>query len=202
VYRLQAGGCDGLRKGRGTSEEVTEVAELDDVHATVAHLLDGLGLELVDLEMSRGLVRVTVDRPGGVDLDGLADANKAISRALDDLDPLPGHYSLEVSSPGVERRLRTAAQFERAIGEVVNVRTQPGADGPRRVVGHLLSADADGFVVAGDDLADGSVRVRYEDVQRAHTVFEWGGAPKPGKGAGTKAAGAPRHETTGRVATP
>ncbi len=87
---------------------------------------------------------MTVDRPGGVDLDALAEANRAVSRALDELDPFPGRYTLEVSSPGLERRLRTPAHFARAVGETVTVRTLPGTAAVRRVRGVLAAADDDG----------------------------------------------------------
>ncbi len=79
-----------------------------------------------------GVLAVTVDRAGGVDLDALTTANRAVSRALDELDPIPGRYSLEVSSPGLERPLRTPAHFARAIGETITVKTRPQVPGERR----------------------------------------------------------------------
>jgi ribosome maturation factor RimP len=154
------------------------------------HLVDALspvlasrGLDLVDVVVSGSQVQVTVDRPGGVDLDALADANRELSRALDALDPFPGSYTLEVSSPGLERRLRTPAHFERAVGETVTVRTLPEAALERRVRGVLRGADQTGFVVEGQDVPGGSMRISYDQVERARTVFEWGGrGEKPGGG--------------------
>ena len=58
------------------------------------------------MELRSGVLLVTVDRAGGVDLDALTDANRTVSALLDELDPIPGRYTLEVSSPGVERALR------------------------------------------------------------------------------------------------
>src|SRR5579862_8658504 len=89
-------------------------------------LVGALGLELFDVEVGPGLVRLTVDREGGVDLDTLSAVNRTVSAALDGLDPMPGRYSLEVSSPGVERRLRTPGHFAGALGETVSVRLHPG----------------------------------------------------------------------------
>ena len=106
------------------------------------------GLELVDVERRASVLLVTVDRAGGVDLDALTAANRAVSRALDELDPIPGRYSLEVSSPGVERRLRTPAHFARAVGEMVAVKTRPQVPGERRLRGRLVAADDEGFEVA------------------------------------------------------
>jgi ribosome maturation factor RimP len=122
-----------------------------------------------------------------VDLDALANANRELSRALDELDPFPGAYTLEVSSPGLERRLRTAAHFGRAIGETVTIRTLPGtaSDAARRVRGVLCAADDAGCTLEGPEVPDGSMRITYDQIERARTVFEWGSdrAAKPGKGA-------------------
>lgn len=179
----------------------------DELHDVLSSLLAAHGLDLVDLEIGPGLVRVTVDRPGGIDLDGLASANRAVSAALDELDPMPGRYTLEVSSPGVERRLRTPEQFARAVGETVSVRTVADSGGPRRVQGRLASADATGFSLEGPELAGGSRRLSYDEVERARTVFEWGAAPsasrRPAKRrAGAAAAGPATKDATGRVTTP
>ncbi|HZD65206.1 MAG TPA: hypothetical protein VE152_03830, partial [Acidimicrobiales bacterium] len=95
-------------------------------------------LELFDLEVGAGLVRVLVDRPGGVDLDTLSLANRSISAALDQDDPLPGRYTLEVSSPGLERPLRTPAHFARFQGETVKVKTRSDGPGGRHCQGTLV----------------------------------------------------------------
>lgn len=158
---------------------------MDDLTDALSPVLADLGLDLVDVETTAGVIRVTIDRDGGIDLDALAAANKAVSAELDQLDPMPGRYTLEVSSPGVERRLRTPDHFARAVGETVTVRTQPGATDVRRLQGVLTSADGDGLVL---ETGDGPVRIAYEQVERARTVFEWG--PKPAPGKGPKSAGA------------
>jgi ribosome maturation factor RimP len=144
-------------------------------------LLAGIGLELFDVEVRSREVLVFVDRAGGVDLDDLARANRLVSGVLDELDPIEGRYTLEVSSPGLERRLRTPAHFAGALGQTVTVRTIPGAP-VRRVSGRLATSDDQGFVIEGPDVPDGSLRLGYDQVERARTVFEWGtpaGAPRP-----------------------
>ena len=88
-----------------------------------------VGLELVDVELRSGVLLVTVDRDGGVDLGALTDANRVVSSVLDELDPVPGRYTLEVSSPGVERTLRRSAHFVRAVGETVTVKTLSSGSG-------------------------------------------------------------------------
>ena len=152
------------------------MATTDTVRALVVPLLDSRGVELYDVELTGGTLRVLVDREGGVDLDALGELSTSISGALDASDPLPGGYTLEVSSPGLERPLRTPEHFATVIGRRVSVKTRPGTEGDRRFDGELLAADENGFVVAADG---GDRTVAYADVERARTVFEWGGAPKP-----------------------
>jgi ribosome maturation factor RimP len=149
----------------------------DTVRDVVAPILDERGVDLYDLELAGGTLRVLVDRDGGVDLDALGELTRSISAGLDAVDPLPGGYTLEVSSPGLERPLRTPDHFRAAVGTKVSVKTRPGTDGDRRLDGELVDADDDAATVA---TADGERRVAYVDVERARTVFEWGPPPKPG----------------------
>lgn len=144
----------------------------DRVRAVIEPSLATQGLEVVDVQHHAGVLRITVDRPGGVDLDALSVASRLVSDELDRHDMVPGRYLLEVSSPGVERSLRTPAHFARFVGTTVAVRTRPGTDGDRRVEGVLEAADDDGVTVAGRRLA-------YTDIERARTVFVWGLSPKP-----------------------
>jgi ribosome maturation factor RimP len=153
----------------------------DELQATVAPVVEGLGLELVELELRPGLLRVVVDRRGGVDLDLVSKATKELSSLLDSHDPMPGRrYTLEVSSPGLERPLRTPEQFARSVGEQVSVRTMPSAGLDRRIRGTLSVADADGVVITGDGLPEDGSRIAYSEIERARTVFEWGPALRRG----------------------
>ena len=160
----------------------------DRVRDLVAPICTDLGLEIYDVEHTSGRVRVTVDKAGGVDLEALAIATRLISRELDERDPVPGRYQLEVSSPGLERTLRTRTHFERAIGQTVSVRLLPEAGSVRRVAGVLVEADGDGVTIEADGQPSERVRVAYRDVERARTTFAWGGQPKPGQPKPGKAA--------------
>ena len=99
---------------------------LSRVRELVLPIASDLGLELYDIEQRGGTLRITLDTPAGSDsgvkLDDLSLASRLIGRELDHHDPVPGHYTLEVTSPGVERALRTAAHFRREIGKVVAIR--------------------------------------------------------------------------------
>lgn len=145
----------------------------------VAPAIEHLGLILHDVEHTGNSIRVLIDRDGGVDVDALTDATRTVSKLLDELDPVDGQYTLEVSSPGLERPLRTPAHFQRAIGTEVTVKTNPGVEGERRLAGVVDAADDDAVSIR---LPDGTVRsVAYADVERARTTFAWGPGPKPGK---------------------
>ena len=142
----------------------------------ITPLLVSVGLELYDLEVSSGTLRITVTRPGGVDLDALAATNSLLSAYLDEHDPMPGRYTLEVSSPGLERRLRTTTHFVGAIGEAVTLRISIPGTPAERVSGTLSAASDEGIEIATDA---GPRTARYEQIERARTVFSWGAAPKP-----------------------
>ena len=100
------------------------------VTETVSELLEpvvlSLGAELVDVEWSGSTLRLVVDAADGVTTDQLAKVNRMASPILDQHDPVPSRYTLEVSSPGVERNLTRPGHYERAIGEEVVVKMTPG----------------------------------------------------------------------------
>jgi ribosome maturation factor RimP len=155
----------------------------DRVRDVVAPLLSERDLDLYDIELAGPVLKVVVDRAAGLDLDMLADATRAVSRALDEADPIAGRYTLEVTSPGLERPLRTPQHFARAVGETVKVKVTAaaaGEAGERRLAGVLAVADGDGITIrTGDDPA-AERRLGYADIERARTVFEWGPTEKPG----------------------
>ncbi len=146
-----------------------------DVEALVRPVVESDGLELVEVflskEANRRVLRVTVDREGGVDLDTISSTAERISRRLDLEGYAPGPYSLEVSSPGLERPLREPAHFQRRVGERVKVKTVQPVDGARTHTGALVSADSEAIVIATEG---GELRVPYADLASARTVFEWG----------------------------
>ncbi len=141
-----------------------------------AHV-EAAGCELYDVTWAPGLLRVLIDREGGIDLTTLGTLSPVVSAALDAAvpDPLPGRYTLEVSSPGLERRLRAPGHYRRFVGTPVNVKLTAAAagDGDRRFRALLEAADDEGFTAGGR-------RLSYDDVDAVMTVFEWGPAPKPG----------------------
>src|SRR3546814_15533308 len=95
------------------------MAAADRVHEIIAPLVEAAGLDLYDLELAGGVLRVLVDREGGADIDAISKLTRATSRALDEHDPIAGSYTLEVSTPGLERQLRTPQHYAGAVGTTV-----------------------------------------------------------------------------------
>jgi ribosome maturation factor RimP len=157
---------------------VIDVATAERVQELVAPLFAGTSVELVDVVFTGGTLRITVDRPGGVDLDEISRLTRRVSAELDDHDAVPGRYTLEVSSPGLERPLRTPEHFRRAVGGQVSVKTRPGIEGDRRVAGALVDAGEATITVRPDDGSPERI-LRYEHIERARTIFEWGPADRP-----------------------
>ena len=123
-------------------------------------------VELVDLEVRGGpggTLTLFVDRPGGVDLELCG----AVSAALDDVR---ARYSLEVSSPGLNRRLRKPAHFAAALGREVAVKLAAPRDGRSNFRGVLVAADEDSVTL---DLGDGSATLPIPDIAKAHVVYNF-----------------------------
>lgn len=169
------------------------------VHELVEPAVAAEGLVLVEVCYTGSQLQVFVDGATGVDLDRLSALSTRLSRLLDQHDPVPGRYTLEVSSPGLERPLRTPDQFRRFVGSTVSVKTKPHVAGERRERGVLEAADDEGIVVlALDGPAHGEARrLAYDQIDRARTVFEWGPPPKPGKARANK----PPKKPAGKVRT-
>ncbi|MDH3680799.1 MAG: ribosome maturation factor RimP [Acidimicrobiia bacterium] len=160
------------------------------VYELLEPIVATLEVELVDVEFTGGTLRVTVDQHDGITTESLAKVNRLISPILDQHDPVPGRYTLEVSSPGLERPLKSAPQYERAVGEQVVVKLVPSVE-PRRVKGELIGLkvveggpaeiDLDVVEVDGVELDEPDRRrLALADIASARTVFEWGPSPKPG----------------------
>jgi ribosome maturation factor RimP len=121
--------------------------------------IEALGFDVVDIEYAQagrgGILRVFIDRRAqdssiGITVDDCANVSHAVSEVLETRDPIKGHYTLEVSSPGFDRILRTRAHFERFVGERIFVELKLPIEGRRRYVGELKSV-ADGTIVVEVD---------------------------------------------------
>jgi ribosome maturation factor RimP len=145
---------------------------------TLEHLLrpvvEGLGFELWELEYfprrGNALLRLYLDSPRGVTLDDCESVSRAVSEVLDAQDPLPDRYALEVSSPGLERPLRTPEQFARFVGENVYVELVAPIDGRRRLTGPLAAVSTTTIEVTVDGQRHA---VPIAAVRKAHLAPEF-----------------------------
>ena len=171
---------------------MSDASNLKRVRSLIEPIIADLKLDLYDLEFRGGMLRVTIDTPagspGGIDLEAIALATRLIGREFDHHDPVPGHYTLEVTSPGLERTLRTPAHYQREIGKTIAVRLRDTVNVGRRVQGVLIAADEKSATIRLDTPGTGGIEERtviFDQIDRARTVFVWGPAPKPGKPAAT-----------------
>jgi ribosome maturation factor RimP len=146
----------------------------DKLIALTEPLLGQLGYELVDLEYVPGrahaILRYFIDRPEGVGLDDCERVSHELSAWLDVEDPVPMAYTLEVSSPGLDRVLRTPAHFKRFVSERIWLELRVARDGRRRFTGILQALDAEGI----DLNVDGAiVKVPFADIGRARLAPLW-----------------------------
>ena len=127
------------------------------------------GVEIVTVEIvgakKAPTIRVFIDTPGGVGFDELASAQAWINAIMDELDPFPGAYSLEVSSPGIDRPLRTLEHFARFAGQTAVVKTSRPLDGCTSFAGAIVSAEGDEVVL---DVDGEHVAIPFDGIKRAH----------------------------------
>ena len=128
-----------------TADELTRLLEPS---------IERLGYELADLEVKLGgrdgVLRIFIDHPDGIGLDDCETVSLAVSALLDVEDPLPGHYNLEVSSPGLDRKLTKVEHFQRFKGEILKVSMRFPIDGRKRFRGTLVSSDDENIVMEVD----------------------------------------------------
>ncbi|WP_213423275.1 ribosome maturation factor RimP [Bhargavaea massiliensis] len=133
-----------------------------EVETLVAPILEEQDLELVDIEFVKEgrdwFLRVFIDTPGGgIDIEQCAAVSEQLSVRLDEADPIPQNYFLEVSSPGAERPLKKEQDMERAVGQYVHIRTYEPIDGRKEFEGYLLSY--------GDEGAEIEMKVKTRKVK-------------------------------------
>jgi len=183
---------DMAEEGKSLRERLIALAE---------PLLAGLGYELIDVEYaatrSEATLRVYIDWPSGVRPPELAEVpddgtrafdgigvedcervSRELSALLDVEDPIAVPYQLEVSSPGVDRILRTPAHYRRQVGQRAHVELAAPRAGRRRFTGELVRADEDGFELNVDGTA---VTIRYAEVGQTRLAPDWSKTARRGK---------------------
>ncbi|MBX3302510.1 MAG: ribosome maturation factor RimP [Nitrospira sp.] len=123
----------------------------DRLQEIVSPILWTLGLELIDVicvgQGPRSVVRVLINKPGGVTITDCEQAHKALGPALDVADPFPHAYTLEVSSPGLDRPFKRLQDYQRAIGKEVSLKLRRPLEGQWKITGRLMNVDEQAVVL-------------------------------------------------------
>jgi ribosome maturation factor RimP len=150
--------------------QVEKTIDKPGLLALLEPTLDHLGYELVDLDVHfgrRGLLRLFIDNEAGVTLADCEFVSGQIGAFLDVEDPLPGSYVLEVSSPGIDRRLRTAAHFQRFRSEEVKIELVRPREGRKRLKGKISGVGADTVAITVDGV---EWTIRLDEIGSARLV--------------------------------
>lgn len=146
------------------------MAIIDAISELLDPIVAELGVSVYDLEFNGGVLRVAIEKPEGVDLDALTEVNRRLSRAIDLHDPIPSKFNLEVTSPGLERKLRTEAHWASAVGDDVRVKLRSGAESERRFTATVVSTTGNSVKLK---TSDGETEVPFDDISSAKTIFDW-----------------------------
>lgn len=143
----------------------------EQVRRLVEPAIEGMGYELAELECrlghGRGLLRLFIDKDDGITLEDCEQVSRQVAALLDVEDPIPGDYNLEVSSPGLDRRLVKPAHFDRFAGCEVKVRLRRMIDQRRRLSGKLLARDGSNVLIQVDG---DTVSVQMDEIDVARLV--------------------------------
>jgi len=158
------------------------VLQVHPIASKVADLLEQhiekQGFELVAVEFHKGtrssLLQLLVDKPGGgIGLDDLEKLSPTLGDLLDVYDPVEGRYTLEVSSPGLNRPLRKLEHFESIRGQRVRIRTHHPIDGQKTFVGELIAVNHEGIEM-NDEARRATIAIAFNLMQKANLEYDFG----------------------------
>ena len=146
----------------------------ETVRALAEPLAEEIGCWIWDVEYvkegARRVLRITIDSEEGVDINQCEALHRAIDPLLDEADPIESNYLLEVSSPGLERRLSRVKHFQDNIGKTIDIRLYRALGGKKKMTVILKDADDEGIIIVdGDD----TTTIKYEDISKASLHFEF-----------------------------
>lgn len=131
-------------------------------------IIEAAGMELVEVELAgsrrRRILRIFIDKPGGVSVEDCAQISRQVSDILDMEDPIEGRYVLEVSSPGLDREVKSEADYQRYRGRMVRVITSTPIEGTNVYIGRLMGFDGQSLWV---DVGDKTIDIPLETISKA-----------------------------------
>ena len=143
-----------------------------ELEESIKLAVEGCGAELYDIvttkEHKKNVLRVYITSKGGVSLEKCTEVSRMISPLLDIHEPFSGEYNLEVSSPGIERKLKTLHHFKSSVGEKLKIKEFS----TEVIKGELLDVTDEGVLTVKDEQGD-ELKIKFEDVLSASTYFEW-----------------------------
>ncbi|WP_277673286.1 ribosome maturation factor RimP [Piscibacillus halophilus] len=150
------------------SKKIVELTE-----ELVQPIVDEMNLELVEVEFVKEgnnyFLRVYVDKEGGIDIEECGKVSEQLSEKLDEADPIEQAYFLEVSSPGVERRLKKRSDFERFVGSHIYVKTYEPIDGNKEFYGDLIAFENDLVtLVIKEKTREKEIQIPYDKIAKAN----------------------------------
>jgi ribosome maturation factor RimP len=149
-----------------TIERIREIAR---------KVVESEGMELYDVELHTGgnhcLVRIYIDKPGGIGVDDCAIVSEQVGLIMDVEDVIPHRYLLEVSSPGLTRALTKEKHFQKSIGKLISVKTKDLINGKRKFVGKLIAVSPD-FIKVQDRDNEQEITIPLVNITKAHLEFD------------------------------
>jgi ribosome maturation factor RimP len=143
-----------------------------ELEESIKLAVEGCGVDLYDIQQTKehkvNILRVYISHKDGINLDKCAHVSRMISPLLDIQEPMHGKYNLEVSSPGIERKLKTLHHFKCSIGSDVKIK-EYSTD---VLKGKLIDVLDDGTITI-DDIDNGIVKTKFDDILSASTYFNW-----------------------------
>ena len=158
--------------GADKEEIMAKIEEL--VSAAIQDTVTGLGYEIYDVEYlkegSSWYLRIYIDKPEGVSIEDCEAVSRAIDPVIDELNPIKTAYSLEVSSPGLERVLRKPEHFEKNLNKLVEVSLFKAVNGSKKAQGILKSADLEKITI---EVENEMMEFNRQDVSKVNLVYEF-----------------------------
>jgi ribosome maturation factor RimP len=145
------------------------------VEKIAAGVAEEAGLELVHVELvgteRKPIIRIFIDKPGGVTLEDCSSASRSVEKVLDEEDFIPSAYLLEVSSPGLERGLYNLSDFQRFSGETAKVKTDEAIDGQKNFRGRIVAVEDQNVIF--EDRTNGKIIIPYSTIKKANLEIDF-----------------------------
>ena len=144
-----------------------------ELEESIKLTVEGCGVNLYDIintrENKNNILRIFISSSEGISIDKCAQVSRMLSPLLDIHEPVNGKYILEVSSPGIERKLKTLNHFQNSIGDMVKIKEFS----TETFKGKLISVSDDGNIVLEDEESKQNIDIKYDDILSASTYFVW-----------------------------